>query len=253
MMRETASILPLEARDLAFCVGAQALLSGVSFRIEAGGAAIVLGPNGAGKSLLLRLCHGLLRPSQGSVEWAARGGVIAGRKRHAMVFQKPVMLRRSARANLLHAISAAGGDAAQGGQQEGSQDSAQQRAQEALERFGLADLAERPARLLSGGEQQRLAIARAWALRPQVLFLDEPCSQLDPGATRQVEAMLTTLRAEGVTLVMTTHDLGQARRLASRILFLNRGALLEDAPAATFFAHQESAEARAFVQGDLLW
>ncbi len=155
-----------------------------------------------------------------------------------MVFQRPVMLRRSARANLQHASSVTG---------------AGRSVEDALQRFGLANLAERPARLLSGGEQQRLALARAWLLEPDVLFLDEPSSQLDPGATRQIEAILERLAAEGVTLLMTTHDLGQARRLAKRVLFLHRGQLIEDAEATAFFAEPRTEEARTFLAGDLLW
>ncbi len=151
------------------------------------------------------------------------------------------MLRRSARANILHALQAMG--AADAGA----------RTDEALRRFGLESLAGEPARLLSGGEQQRLAIARAWALRPELLFLDEPTSQLDPGATRQIEEMVATLAAEGMTILMTTHDLGQCRRLAERVLFMHRGRILEDAPADRFFATPVSEEARAFLAGELLW
>ena len=127
------------------------------------------------------------------------------------------------------------------------------RAAQALQRFGLAERAAQPARLLSGGEQQRLAIARAWALRPELLFLDEPTSQLDPAATRQIEELLSGLVAEGITVMMSTHDLGQARRLADRVLFLHRGRLVEDALAKDFFAGPASAEARAFLAGELLW
>jgi tungstate transport system ATP-binding protein len=235
-----ASILPLRVKGVSFRPAYQWLLRDVIFSIPAGGLTAVLGPNGAGKSLLLRICHGLLTPSAGSVEWSQPNGVSGG-KRHAMVFQKPVMLRRSARANVVHALKAAG-DA-----------QAVRNADEALERFGLHHLAERPARLLSGGEQQRLAIARAWALRPELLFLDEPTSQLDPGATRQIEEMLVTMKNEGVTLMMATHDLGQARRLADRVLFLNRGAIVEDTSAVAFFNSPRTQDARAFVAGELLW
>jgi tungstate transport system ATP-binding protein len=151
------------------------------------------------------------------------------------------MLRRSARANLIHALKAAG---------ERQPDT---RADEALDRFGLNHLAQQPARLLSGGEQQRLALARAWSLRPEVLFLDEPTSQLDPGATRQIEEMIGLMKREGVTLVMSTHDLAQARRLADRVLFLHKGAIVEDAPPSEFFKKPATTIAQAFVAGDLLW
>jgi tungstate transport system ATP-binding protein len=242
MMRDTASILPLAVAGLGFSAGGRALLADVGFTIPSRGLTMILGANGAGKSLLLRLCHGLIAPGAGRISWGPGQAIPAGRKRHAMVFQKPVMLRRSARANLTHALGAAGWGA-----------DASTRADEALARFGLAALAGQPARLLSGGEQQRLAIARAWALKPELLFLDEPTAALDPGATRQIEEMLLALKSEGVTLVMTTHDLGQARRLADRVLFLDRGRLIEDAPALPFFTRPAAPEARAFLAGDLPW
>ena len=243
IMRGTPTVLPLTVEHLGFAADGKTLLDDVSWTLQRGGTTIIIGPNGAGKSLLLRLCHGLITPATGSVRWALPDGVIGRNKRHAMVFQRPVMLRRSARANILHALAAAGHD------RKFSND----RADAALARFGLAGLAARPARLMSGGEQQRLAIARAWSLSPEVIFLDEPCSHLDPGATRQIEEMLRALSAEGVTLVMTSHDLGQARRLADTILFLNRGRLVESGPAAAFFAAPATPEARAFVNGDLIW
>jgi tungstate transport system ATP-binding protein len=236
-MRDRASILPLAVEALTFEAEGKRLLDRVSFTLPKGGVTAVIGPNGAGKSLALRICHGLIAPSSGRVLWAAEPGV----KRHAMVFQRPVMLRRSVKANLRHALQA-----------NGARD-VERRADSALARFGLAELAERPARLLSGGEQQRLAIARAWALEPEVMFLDEPSSQLDPGATRQIEQAISELAAEGMTIVMTTHDLGQARRLSRRVLFLNKGRLVEDADSARFFAGPSSPEARAFLAGDLLW
>ncbi|MGL4285276.1 MAG: ATP-binding cassette domain-containing protein [Phreatobacter sp.] len=239
VLRDTVSILPLTVEGLSFQAGGRQLVSNVGFVVARGGITVILGPNGSGKSLTLRLCHGLLTPSAGRVAWAHVGGA----KRHAMVFQKPVMLRRSAEANIVHALAAGGVPWR----------SRQGLARKAMERFGLAALASRPARLLSGGEQQRLAIARAWALKPELLFLDEPSSQLDPGATRQVEAMLQTLAAEGVTLVMATHDLGQARRLADHVLFFHHGHLVEQGPAAAFFASPATPEARAFLAGELLW
>ena len=122
-----------------------------------------------------------------------------------------------------------------------------------LDRFGLGPLADRPARLLSGGEQQRLALARAWSMQPEVLFLDEPTSALDPSATRIIEEMLMGFSAEGITIVLTTHNLGQARRLAEDVAFLHRGRLIEHRPAADFFAGPAAPEARAFLAGDLIW
>lgn len=240
-MRDVASILPLRLAAVSFLGGGRRLIDAVSLTVPAGGLTALLGPNGAGKSLTLRLCHGLLTPGEGQVVWAA--GAQGRSRRHAMVFQKPIMLRRSVIANVEHALAAAGVSSRE----------RRERGAAALARFGLSERATQAARLLSGGEQQRLAIARAWALRPELLFLDEPTSQLDPAATRQIEELLAGLVAEGITILMSTHDLGQARRLASRVLFLHRGRLIEDAPAADFFAGPASSEARAFLAGELIW
>lgn len=237
-----ASIQPLELRSVSYTVNGHVLLRNISHTLHPGVRTIVLGPNGAGKSLLLRLCHGLLAPSSGSVQWKGPSAEHA-RWRQAMVFQRPVLLRRSVAANIAYALHLRGF----------SRHERARRVRQALELTGLAALAHRSARVLSGGEQQRTALARAWALQPEVLFLDEPTSNLDPAATRAVEEVIQMFRRAGTKIVMTTHDLGQARRLADEVLFLNRGQLLEYRPAADFFAEPRSADARAFLRGELLW
>ena len=234
------SILPLNVEGLAFRPGGAEVLREVSFRIDAGSRNIIIGPNGAGKSVLLRLLHGLLTPSGGRLRWSA----LDARRAQAMVFQRPVMLRRSARANIEFALKVGGRIAPA---------DIRHKAGEALQRVGLAALAERPARLCSGGEQQRIALARTWAMQPELLFLDEPSASLDPAATRAIEEIIHAMHAAGTTIVMTTHDLGQARRLADRVLFLHQGRLLEDAPAADFFQQPKSPQAAAFMKGELLW
>ena len=239
---ETATILPLVVEHVCFAAGGTPLIDGISFAVEPGTRAVVLGPNGAGKSLLLRLCHGLIQPTAGHIIWAGSDPQTA-RRQQAMVFQRPVLLRRSAAANIRYALSIRGVPRRE----------RQRLAAEALELASLIPLAQRPARVLSGGEQQRLAVARAWALQPQVLFLDEPTASLDPAATHAVEALLERIHRVGTTLIMTTHDLGQARRLADHVLFLHRGRLLEHTPAALFFTHPQSQEAAAFLEGRILW
>jgi tungstate transport system ATP-binding protein len=244
-MRGDPLILPLRLSGVVYEARERRLIDGLDLTLDGPELTVLLGANGAGKSLTLRLCHGLLRPSAGRVEWLGPGasaGRLPGRG-HAMVFQRPVLLRRSVMGNLTHALALAGIG------RRGRRDAAAA----ALAHFGLHGLADRPARVLSGGEQQRLAIARAWALRPQVMFLDEPTANLDPGATRAVEEMIRAIHAEGTKVVMTTHDLGQARRLAGEILFLDRGRLIERAGAGRFFAGPSSPAARAFVGGDLPW
>ena len=237
-----ASILPLELRAVGFAVGGRALLRDLSLRFEAGPPSVVMGPNGAGKSLTLRIAHGLLTPTAGSVHWQGSSEADV-RRRQAMVFEKPVLLRRSAAANVEYALSVAGVP-------RGKRAS---RISRVLSRTGLAGLAERRARVLSAGEQQRLALARAWALEPEVLFLDEPTAALDPAATRSVEDLIAAISASGTKIIMTTHDLGQARRLAGEILLLCAGRLVERAPVGEFFEAPVSEEARSFVRGDLLW
>jgi tungstate transport system ATP-binding protein len=229
-------ILPLKLEQVSFAVGTKTIIEPLALEIQAGPTTIVLGANGAGKSVLLRLMHGLIAPSSGKIEWSGDA-----RRKHAMVFQRPVMLRRSALANVTYAIEAAGGH------------QAEKTAMAALEEVGLSALAHRPARVLSGGEQQRLALARAWALHPEVLFLDEPTANLDPSATREIEAIIRAFDASGTKIVMSTHNLGQARRLGDEVLYLHQGRVVERAAVDRFFTQPGSAEAAAFIKGELPW
>ncbi len=240
--RATPTILPLVLHEVCFEAAGQYLVDHISCILEAQPYTVVLGPNGAGKSLLLRLCHGLIRASRGSIQWHGLD-VDAARRYQAMVFQRPVLLRRSVAANISYALRVHGVPRRR----------RQTLVSEALEQAGLGDLAGRPARLLSGGEQQRLALARAWVLKPQVLLLDEPTASLDPAATQTVETLLEQISEGGTKMIMTTHDLGQARRLADEVLFLHRGRLLERAPASEFFSRPTSKEAVAFLEGQLVW
>ncbi len=244
-MHAPATLLPLNLVQVCFEAGGQQLINDVSLSFAPGPPTIILGPNGAGKSLLLRLCHGLLHPSSGRVLWQGSAAQNADLLRfgQAMVFQKPVLLRRSAVANVEFPLKLRGMPRRQ----------RRERAMAALEHVGLAALAERPARVLSGGEQQRLALGRAWALAPQILFLDEPTAALDPNATRQVEEIIAGISQSGSKIVMTTHDLGQARRLANEVIFLHRGRLAERSPAAEFFSQPRSEAAQAFLNGELTW
>ena len=240
-MRASGSILPLCAEGLCFSAGDVEILRDVSLTITAGAPTLLIGANGAGKSVLLRLLHGLLKPSAGRVFWAMPTDQAA--RRQAMVFQRPVLLRRSVLANTLYPMALAGV----------AREDRGARAEEALALVGLADRADDAARKLSVGQQQRLALARAAALQPELLFLDEPSASLDPAATRAVEEIVLTLAQRGTKIVMTTHDLAQARRLAGDVVFLHRGSVLEQAPAEAFFKQPASATARAFLRGELVW
>ena len=235
------SILPLEARDLTYEVGGLRLIDGLNLSFNSGDLSALIGPNGAGKSLLLRLLHGLIEPSGGEVLWQGQSADEDIRLRQAMVFQRPVLLRRSVSANLRYALRTANGAAVDGS------------VEEWLARANLLHLADRPARLLSGGEQQRLALARALSRRPEVLFLDEPTASLDPTATLAIEELIGQAKAEGTKVILVTHDLGQAKRLADEVLFLHRGRVEARAPTAQFFVDPESDNAAAFLAGRLVF
>jgi tungstate transport system ATP-binding protein len=201
---------------------------------------VILGPNGAGKSVLMRLLHGLLAPTSGSIRWG-RLAPAQARRRQGMVFQRPVMLRRSALANLRHTLAVRKTPRSQRGEL----------AANALAMAGLETHARQPARTLSGGEQQRLAIARAWMLAPEVLLLDEPTANLDPTATAGIERLVEEVKAQGTRIIMTTHDIGQARRLGTEVLFLHQGRLLEHSAARAFFAGPATEAAARFIRGEL--
>jgi len=241
-MRAPVSLLPLQLDSVVFEAGSRRIIDGISLRLDAGPRTVILGPNGAGKSVLLRLCHGLLAPTAGSIAWNSPG-ISGGPHRQAMVFQRPVMLRRSALGNVVYALKLAG---------VGARDR-EWRAMEALRKVGLEALGRHSARVLSGGEQQRLALARVWALRPEVLFLDEPTASLDPGATHEIEKVIAALHAAGTKIVLVTHNLGQAHRMGDEILFLHQGRLLERTPADLFFKRPTSSEAVQFLEGELPW
>jgi len=232
-------ILPLKVEDIFFAATGRVIIERISAEIGAGPSTIILGANGAGKSVLMRLMHGLLAPASGKIAWS--GAETA--RLQAMVFQRPVLLRRSALANVTYALKLARVPRAE----------RERLALEALESVGLAAFARRPARVLSGGEQQRLALARAWALHPEVLFLDEPTASLDPTASREIERVIQAFDAAGTKIIMATHNLGQARRLGDEVLFLHQGRLVERAPVEQFFSRPASPEAAAFIKGELPW
>lgn len=242
----SGSILPLELNGVFYQVDGMNLIKDVTCRLQPNKRTVVIGPNGAGKSLLLRLMHGLLEPSTGRIEWQGEVATAvpgAIRDRQAMVFQRPVMLRRSVKANVDYALKLLGVGA----------EERRARTDNILSRTGLRRLADTPARVLSGGEQQRLALARAWARNPDILFLDEPTAALDPASTHRVEEIIEAIHAAGTGIVMTTHDLGQARRLADDVMFMHRGRLFEHRNAGEFFEGPENDLAQAFLKGELLW
>ena len=239
-MHGPASDLPLRLVEVAILAGEVTILDGFSLTLEAGPPTVLIGPNGAGKTTLLRAAMGLIPATRGRIDWGGRDD--APPTRRAILFQRPTMLRRSAAGNVRYALAAAG--VAHGQRAK--------RVAELLTLVGLEGFAQRPARRLSGGEQQRLALARALARDPAILFLDEPTASLDPAATKAIEDIVRAVTARGVKVVMSTHDLGQAKRLAGDIVLLHRGRLIETGPADEFFAQPRTNEARKFIAGELL-
>jgi tungstate transport system ATP-binding protein len=239
-MRAPQTDLPLVFEDVSVLARDVVILDGVTLTFKAGAPTMLIGPNGSGKTTLLRVAMGLVAPSKGRVTWGGRSDVAPLRR--AIVFQRPVMLRRSAVANVAYALAAAGVSRAERGA----------RADELLKLVGLSTLADRPARRLSGGEQQRLALARALAKDPDIIFLDEPTASLDPAATKAMEDIIRNVATRGIKVVMSTHDLGEARRLGGEIVLLHRGRIVEAADTQTLFDNPRTTEARRFVAGELL-
>lgn len=228
----------LETRALGLDLGGATRLRDITVSLAPTGITVLMGPNGAGKSLLLRVLHGLIPPSRGRVSWRGAAPGPALTRRQALVFQRPVLLRRTAAANLDFVLSARGRPDA------GVRDAA-------LDRVGLLHHARTPARRLSGGEQQRLALARALLTRPEVLFLDEPTAHLDPGATAMIESIVRDAATQGIKVLFVTHDPGQARRLATDVVFLHLGAVAEHAPATRFLDAPVHSAAADFLAGRL--
>lgn len=243
-MSTTAPLLPLSLKGVSVVRGRKEVLKTVSYQFNAEPRrTLIVGPNGAGKSLLLHICHGVVAPDSGQVNWSGESVKQSLIQRQAMVFQRPVMLRRTAEANVAFPLRLRGLP----------KDEIRSRVDLALRQTGLARLASRAARSLSFGEQQRLAVARAIACQPEVLFLDEPTASLDPSAAHIVEALVNELADQGVRIIMTSHDLNQARRLSDEVIFMHRGRIKEAAPSLRFFEQPQNDLAAAFLRGELLW
>ena len=233
-------MFPLKVSDLRWHVAGRAVLDGLTLELGGDGITILLGPNGAGKSVFLRALCGLIEPESGRIDWGGGPRPAAG---VAMVFQQPRMLRDSLLGNVELALRPLGVAAAE----------RRSRAHVVLERVGLAHRAADSARGLSGGERQRLALARAWVTRPRLLLLDEPTASLDPGAVEAIERIVREIRTDGTRILRTTHNLGQATRLADDVVSMDAGRVCEHAPVQRFFARPASQAARLYIQGELPW
>ena len=231
--------MALHIDNLHYSIGGTEIIRGLSSDVNSTGVSVLMGPNGAGKSVLLRLLHGLITPDSGRIEWDGEPIGDAVRGKQAMVFQRPVLLRRSVAANLefvaRHCVPHGECDVSA-----------------LLEVVGLGGKENTPARKLSGGEQQRLALARALVTEPEVLLLDEPSASLDPASTLIIEQVVKHRRDAGVKIYFVTHDVGQAHRIADEVLFIHHGQLIEQAVASEFFNRPASNQAIAYLNGDII-
>ncbi len=233
-------LLPLVAEGAMVRRRGKHLIGPVDLKLEGAGVTMVVGPNGSGKTSLLSVLHGTLRLSGGDVRWACP--LDEARKKQGFVFQTPKLLRRSVRDNLTYPLILLGV----------AKSEAREKAAEWAERVGIEHAFMQPARILSGGERQKLALARALIREPEVLFLDEPCSSLDGRATREIEEILISASNAGTRIMMSTHNMGQAKRLGDEVIFVLDGKLLEFRAAGAFFEAPETAQARAFLRGDIV-
>ena len=235
----TCTLLPITINELTLKAGQKILLNNISLNITTGGITVIMGPNGAGKSLFVRCLHGLSQPDSGRILFAGDELNRTHRKSQALIFQKPVLLKRSVRRNLEFVRTLHKADNTVS-------------IELALRNVGLSKLASQPANQLSGGERQRLALARALMMQPEVLFLDEACANLDPASVAKIETVLRQASKDGQKIILITHDIAQAKRLADEVIFLHHGALCEHTPARVFFQSPKSQAARAYLDGQIL-
>ncbi|THH34840.1 amino acid ABC transporter ATP-binding protein [Aliishimia ponticola] len=235
-----SDLFPLTVRDAVASRQGKRLVGPVNLDLSGQGACVVLGPNGSGKTTLLRLLHGIARLNKGQITWSCPKA--EAQRRQAFVFQHPVMLRRSVLDNLAYPLLLRGVP----------RKSAQTEAAKMAERIGVSQMLDRPARVLSGGERQKVSLGRALICKPDLLFLDEPSASLDGRATREIEDILQSAKSAGTALILATHDMGQARRLADRVVFLLGGQVHEEGTATDFFARPKTQEAAAFLKGDIV-
>lgn len=234
-------LFPLTLTGAVVRVKGTHLLGPVTTTISKQGVSIVLGPNGSGKTTFLRLLHGLERCRDGQITWGDVDREIANRSQ-SYVFQSPIILRRSVIENIAYPLRLRNVRRAK----------AEKEAAKWIREVGLEERAHLDARNLSGGEKQKLSLARALITDPQLLILDEPSANLDGASTRDIERLVLLAKEKGCKIIMATHDFGQAKRLADNILFFHHGKILEQGSADEFFEEPKTLEGRAFLRGDIL-
>ena len=237
--KSSYSLLPIELRNIRYNPNSNLIIPNLNLRIESKGITVIMGPNGSGKSVLVRLLHGLLTPTNGSIMYGERNLNKLIRQKQAMVFQNPVLLRRNVLANMTFVDSI-------------RENTGLANCKEILALLGLEQFQSHPAHLLSAGEKQRLALARAIVLKPSILFLDEPTANLDPSSIHLIEKILKTARDAGVKIIFITHDINQAKRIADDIIFIQKGKVLEYTETNFFFNEPKASETAAYLDGKII-
>ena len=233
------SILPLKLKQINYTLNNNLILNNLSLEIKKGKPKIILGSNGAGKTTLMRMCHGLIKPDSGQVQW--QGNINQNKLRsQSMVFQRPIMLKRSVKKNLEYVLKI----------HNTPKNKILFLIDEILELVNLKNQLNFPAYSLSSGEQQKLAIARAWLLKPEVFFLDEPTASLDPNSTQSIEKIIKSIENSGSQIIMSTHNLAQAKRIDGEIIFLSKGKIIKQSSNEMFFKENKNVEIMSFLNNE---
>ena len=237
--KKSKSLTPIVVSNLSLLLGKTKILDKIKCKIHNESIVAVLGPNGAGKSMFLKTINGLIGVESRKINFNSIEINNYIRKEIAMVFQKPTLLRRSVFENMQFVLDK-------------KNKLSNLEIMKLLQRVSLDTFKDKPARLLSGGEQQRLSLARALLINPSLLLLDEPTANLDPYSVNLIEEIILDENKKGKTIILTTHDMGQAKRLAKEILFFNKGKLLEQTKAINFFKKPKTKEAQSYINGKIL-
>ena len=239
-MSKPIQALPLQLKEVSYASKGVTLIDAINLEVSSHGLTIILGHNGSGKSLLLKLLHGVIKPNSGEINWN-QYKPLTNQYWRTFLLQRPTFFNRSVIYNIAFVLQIAGIP----------KQEHQERCEQALEICGLKEISHRKTHLLSGGEMQKLSLARAWVLHPSVILLDEPTVALDPPSVLGFESIIQNFKQTGTKVIMTTHDLSQAKRLADEIVFIDRGKILEQSEADQFFAGPASSQAQKFISGKL--
>ena len=232
-------ITPIVADNLSVSFGSVNILNKINFKIHDKDITAVIGPNGAGKSILLQTINGLTNIQRGKITFNSFFHSDDIRKKQALVFQNPTLLRRNVISNMEFIANI-------------NKNIDKKTIQNSLVRCGLGGYDQKSARLLSGGEKQRLSLARALLTQPSILLLDEPTANLDPFSLKLIEDIILEENKKGTCIILTTHDMAQAKRLATNIIFMNKGEVIEQKNSKTFFNKPETNEALKYIKGEIL-